>query len=240
MKKLCRYAAHIAHALYRYCSTCHRDTHLAEQIPDRKHYTATSRLAAAENTTQANRLASDHAKHAMSLEHAVRIHHPGHNLTVRAYIRCRDILLRANKRRNLCNVLCGQTVQFSLAHLSRIADNAAFTATIRNVDDSALKGHPSRQRLHFVVVHRGMETHAALRRAAYGRMLDAKTFKHTNRAIIHDYRHGHLKLTLWIFKSCIFIFAVSEDCSRTVDNFEHVVIRIVLHFQFSPFLIWLE
>ena len=82
--------------------------------------------------------------------HGVGVHDPGHRLLVGVHVGRGNILFRADELDDLGCVAARHALQFALAHLFGIADDAALGAAERNIHDRALPGHPAGQRAHFV------------------------------------------------------------------------------------------
>ena len=154
----------------------------------------------------------------MAFEHAVLIHHPCHYTGVGADIRRRDVLLRADQRRDLCGILGSQVMQLALTHFARVADDTALAAAVRDIDNGTLESHPRRQRLYFIEIDSRVEAHTALGRTAHGRMLHTEALENAYRAVIHYNGHRYLQCALGMLQSPVLILGVTEDRRRVVDD----------------------
>src|ERR1019366_4114037 len=78
-------------------------------------------------------------------------------------------------------------LQLALAHCLGIADHAALGATERDIDHSALPGHPTGKGAHFVQGDIGRVAYAALGRATGDVVLHPEAGEYFDVAVIHGY-----------------------------------------------------
>src|SRR5690625_1876189 len=98
MKALSGYAANIAKALYTNACSLQVQVAFTGRLGSGNKHTASSRLLAAQTTTQRDGFACDNPTVVGAIESRIGIHHPGHDLTVGIYIRRRNIMLWTNDR----------------------------------------------------------------------------------------------------------------------------------------------
>src|SRR5579864_1148274 len=158
---------------------------LLEGLVADDHYAAAGGLTATTRPADVQRLAGDDRGYGLAHVHGVGVHHPCHGLLVGAHVRRGNIFFRANEFDQLGGVAASDLFEFSLGEFARIADDAAFGATERNVDDSTLPGHPTGEGADFVEIHVRRIADAALGRAAGDGMLHAKAGEDLNAAVVH-------------------------------------------------------
>src|SRR5690625_4866424 len=98
MKALTGYAANIAKALYTNACSLQIQVAFTGRLGSGDKHAASSRLLAAQTTTQRDGFACDNPTIVGAIESRIGIHHPSHDLTVGIYIRRRNIMLWTNDR----------------------------------------------------------------------------------------------------------------------------------------------
>ena len=223
-EKLRRPAADIAKALHSRSCFIRLDALHLQCLQRRHHNAAAGSRRASEGAAHADSLAGDEARLKLSGNLAVFVHHPAHNLRISIHIGSRNILLLADKRRNLVNIATRQGLQLALRQLRRVYNNAALAAAIRQSGNSTFAGHPERQCLDLIHADILMIAHTALGRTENCTMLTAITGKNPCAAIIHLHRNRHFQRAL----RCS-----NNSCCASVElhNFNRLIQRNVGHFK---------
>src|SRR2546423_9562903 len=148
--------------------------------------------------------------------HGIGVHQPGHGLGVGVDARGGDFTVWSDQDRDLGRVAPRQPLQLAKRHLLRIADYAALSPAVWNLDAGALPGHPHRERLDLVEIHGRVVPNTALGRAASDVVLDAKTGEDSGAAVVELDREMHDQLPLGITKHLTNIRAEVELVGRAV------------------------
>jgi hypothetical protein len=143
-----------------------------------QHDPSSGGLKSAQRTADIKRFAGDYGLDGVTFEHAERVHHPGHDLTVSVHVWGGDIALRPYDGQYLRHIASCHAGQFAGGQLRGVDPDAAFGAAIRNIYYGTFERHPGGQSFDFIRVHVRMIADSSLGRPARGGMLDAVSFKH--------------------------------------------------------------
>ena len=157
---------------------------------------ARRRFAAPFGTSDGNRLAGDHAMSRMADGHSISVHDPGHGLRVGVDVWRRNVLRRADERKDLAGITTGHALEFALGHSLGVADDATLGAAKGNVHRGCFPGHPDGESFHFVEGNVGMVADAAFAGAARDVVLDAIAGEDFHLAVVHLCGQGNLKNAL--------------------------------------------
>lgn len=150
----------------------------------------TGGAGATTRTLQAERFASDDRGNEVAGVSRVGIGHPRHGLLVSSHVRCHDVGIGADEWNHLHGKSAGEPFEFACGHAARIASDAAFAATERQVHQRAFPGHPHGEGGDFSEIHGRVVTQAALDWTARQVVLDPVAEEHFSAAIIAVDRHG--------------------------------------------------
>lgn len=164
----------------------------------------------------------------MAGKHAVSVHDPCHNLTICINIRCRNILIWSDDRKDTCGITTGKTYKLRSGKLGRINFDSPLGTAVRNIYNRTFKGHPGCKRFYFVHIGILMVTDAALARSTCAGMLNTVSLEYLNGAVIHTDRDRNLKFTFRVAKCCVIFVAETKSLCRLLQDREHIVIRIIL------------
>src|SRR5690348_781265 len=106
---------------------------------------ASSRLATAISSTNANWFAVHNSRHGVTLMSGVGIHEPCHDLFIGTHVRAHDVRVRPDERDHFLHVTPGNSLHFAGRKLSWIAINPALRASVGETGQGALPTHPHRQ-----------------------------------------------------------------------------------------------
>jgi hypothetical protein len=152
-------------------------------------------VAATLGSSKGQGLSGDHAELVVAVHRGVFVHHPRHDLRRRVDVGSRHVLLKAEHPADLANVGAREALELAGRHLLGIADDPAFRAAQRNVDDGRFPGHPRRESANRVDGLVGVEADAALRRSARVVVLNSEAVEDLRRAVVHLDREPHVELT---------------------------------------------
>ena len=113
---------------------------------------STGRFGASQRSAEHDRLARDDFGNRVADLLAVGVHDPGHDLSVRAQVGSRNILVRPDHADDFHRVATGQPLDFRARELRGIDAHAPFGAAEGEVHQGALPGHPHRERRDFAQV----------------------------------------------------------------------------------------
>ena len=177
-----------------------RNSFFLQYILDGEHNAAPGSLASSKRSAKFDRLACNNSVNAVAFEHAVGVHHPSHNSSVRSYIRSRNILFRSDQRRDSGRESSGDRANLIFREFAGIADNTALSAAIRDIDDRALERHPCCQSPYFILIDIRMEADSSFGRSAGSGMLDTVAFEYLRASIIHTHRNRDLQFSFRVFQ----------------------------------------
>ncbi len=145
---------------------------------------AAGRFDAPARAADLERLAGDDARRVLAHVHRVGVHDPRHVLRRRVDVGRGHVFVGPDHFDQLGGVAARDPFDLRHRERRRIAGDAALSAAERQVDDSALPGHPEGQRGHLVERDAGMEADAALGRAAREVVLHAIARVHLDAAVV--------------------------------------------------------
>ncbi len=225
VQELRRQAADLAEALHGDRGAAVVHTGLAQRGEGGVHDAAAGRAATPLGAADADRLAGDDAGHRVALVGAERVHHPGHRLLVRADVRGRDVLLRADDRHDLAGVATGHPLELVAAEQPRVDGHAALRAAVRDADERALPRHPHREGADLVHVRVGVEADAALGRAAGEVVLHAVALEDLQRAVVAPQRDRDLHRPAGRREHLVHALVEAELLDRLVELVQRAVER---------------
>ena len=109
-------------------------------LDHREDHPTPSRRVAAHRTAQLEGLARNDPR-GMPVDETIRIHHPGHHLSVGAQVRSGDIAINGQDMLDVLGVAAGHFVKLYLTHRARVALNAALGPAEGDVNQRGLPGH---------------------------------------------------------------------------------------------------
>ena len=184
LEELGRPAADVAEALDDDARVLRFDAHVREFVHAADHHAPSGGFDAAFGAADDQRFAGDDARNRLTHVHRVRIHEPRHRLRIGVDVGSGNVFVRTDDFDQFCGIPARDTLELALREFGRVAGDAAFTAAERQIDDRAFPRHPKGERRHFVQRHAGVETDAALGRAARETVLDAITGVHLEFTIV--------------------------------------------------------
>ena len=182
--------ADVAEALNDHAAAVALHAQLLDGLVAADHHAAPGGFAASSRTAEIERFACHDGGRRLAHVHRVRVHHPRHDLLVRADVRRRDVALRPEPVAQSRRVAARHALELRLRHFRRIADHAALRAAKGNVDDRAFPRHPGGQCAHLVQRNLGGKADAALAWPAHRRMQHAIARVDFDLAVVE--RHGNV------------------------------------------------
>ena len=181
-------------------------------------------LGAPPTAAQLHRLSGDDAGDGRTGHHAVGVHDPAHNGVVGAHIGCGNVHIGTDHRQNHGGIAPGQTHQLAPAQLGGIHRHAALGAAEGQAGQRAFQGHLSGKPPHGVVIHRGVEAHAALIGPQQAGMLHPVALKDGHRTVVHFHRHRHDHFPLGELGKLVLGALQPQNGRRPVDHGGEILI----------------
>jgi len=163
----------------------------------RKHDAPPRRFSSPKSAAQLDGLACDDAGDWFTAEEAGCIDDPVHHGGVGIDIWRGDITFGADEREDHRGIAARQTLQFPLRQARWVTCDPAFAATIGDVYNGALPGHPSCQGLDLVQRHADVITEAAFAGTASVVVLHPIAGENFDLSVISRNRNTHLQRTRW-------------------------------------------
>ncbi len=229
-------SADITHSLYGNGSFGYRNPLPLQDFLCHQHDAASGGILSAQGTSDFNRLAGNDSGNGISLEHAVSIHNPAHDLRIGVDVRRRNILLRTDQGKNHSGIPSRKPFELPMGKLPGVDLHPAFCSSVRDIDHCTFKGHPRRKRFHFIHVHIFVIADPAFARASGTGVLYPVALKYPDRSIVHLHRNGYLQLPFRIFQYFVIIFFQPQQVSRFLHRLQHILIGIVFftHINYEP------
>ena len=226
--ELRREAARVAEPLDH--DSCALEVHaqVLRRLDDRVDGAACRRLVAALASSDGERFPGHDGERRIAVMHRVRVHDPGHRLSVGVDVGSRDVAIGTDQQLDLGGVAARERLQLLRAHALRIADDAAFRPAVGDADDGALPRHPHRQRLDLVQGHRRVVADATLARTACRVVLHAVAREDLHDAVGHAHREMHRQLTLRRAEDPPHVRVEMELVRRDAELLERDLPRIAL------------
>ena len=155
------------------------------------HAPAPGRLAAAARASEVERLSRHARRHRVPDVHGVGVHDPGHRLLVGVHVRGGDVALRADVVEDFRRVPSRDPLQLASRKFFGIADDAAFGAAERNVDDAAFPSHLGGESTDFVEGDIGAVAQTAFARSARDAVLDAEAVEYFQPPVVQGHGNVH-------------------------------------------------
>ena len=178
-----------------------RAAQVLERCDRADRHAAPGRLDAPRRSSDLQRLAGDRGRRRVTEVHRQCVHDPGHRLTIRVDVRCRDVAIAADENRDLCREAARHVLELVQRELARIDDDAALGAAEGDVDHRALPGHPHRESLDLVERDVRVVADASFGGSAVDVVLHPITGEHARMAVVELDREMAGELALHFAKN---------------------------------------